>query len=317
MKGGGTGDPHFTTLDNVKYLFNGYGEFVLFEIDDIKFKCQIRIQSLLDKEGGTVFKAIALEHLNSDRVQVELNEVNDVVVYLNGRPFELTSDWSRTKSTFSFKRVALLLDNRDMTIFFLNGITISLTLNSDMTAFSLLTTVPNQFRQKTKGLLGNMNGNPLDDFILPDGSTIKIDPDNDRDIYYKFGSLWQTTNQTSIFTYSYGQNWSSFVRPAYAPTFVIDNGITFANKTLESLAKTKCGSNKDCLFDVMITGDLSIGDMSIQFDKELKNELAQIDLVVDACASCQVSSASSSSQFALLRIHYGLLSFFFIAFTPL
>ena len=120
MKGGGTGDPHFTTLDNAKYLFNGYGEFVLFEIDDIKFKCQIRIQSLLGKEGGTVFKAIALEHLNADRVQIELNEVNDMVVYLNGRPFELNNDWSTTKSTFSFKNVALLLDNRVITIFFLN-----------------------------------------------------------------------------------------------------------------------------------------------------------------------------------------------------
>ena len=39
---------------------------------------------------------------------------------------------------------------------------------------------------KTKGLLGTWNGNPQDDFTLPDGTVLSSDA-SPEDVHYKFG----------------------------------------------------------------------------------------------------------------------------------
>ena len=40
--GGGTGDPHFLTLDNLEYTFNGYSEFTFLRVKEIGFEIQVR-----------------------------------------------------------------------------------------------------------------------------------------------------------------------------------------------------------------------------------------------------------------------------------
>ncbi len=46
---GGTGDPHFVTLDGLNYSFNGFGEFVLLQAEELDFEIQVMIRRR-DKE---------------------------------------------------------------------------------------------------------------------------------------------------------------------------------------------------------------------------------------------------------------------------
>jgi hypothetical protein len=67
------GDPHLVTLDGFSYTFNGHGEYMMLNIDEIGFKFQARMQPL-KTEGrnsrGTFLMAFVLRDSESDTVQV-------------------------------------------------------------------------------------------------------------------------------------------------------------------------------------------------------------------------------------------------------
>ena len=43
------------------------------------------------------------------------------------------------------------------------------------------------------------------------------------------------------------------------------------NSTLETLARAKCGSNMECLFDVSTTGQLTVGESTLTFTQDISN----------------------------------------------
>jgi len=54
------GDPHFTTLDDFTYTFNGLGEYVL-----LRAMGEVELQgrtALADSSNATVFSAFAIQH---------------------------------------------------------------------------------------------------------------------------------------------------------------------------------------------------------------------------------------------------------------
>lgn len=56
------GDPHFTTLDNYTYTFNGLGEYVLLRSSaEINVEFQGRTTEAPDS-NATVFSAFAIQH---------------------------------------------------------------------------------------------------------------------------------------------------------------------------------------------------------------------------------------------------------------
>lgn len=76
--------------------------------------------------------------------------------------------------------------------------------------------------------------------------------------------LGQVTNTSgpkqSIFHYPENKTFLSFINVGFVPMFT-DN-ITFANATLEALAKEACGDNIQCLFDIASTGSLNVGKLT-------------------------------------------------------
>ena len=56
------GDPHFTTLDNFTYTFNGIGEYVLLRAEgEVNIEFQGRT-ALVPSSNATVFSAFAIQH---------------------------------------------------------------------------------------------------------------------------------------------------------------------------------------------------------------------------------------------------------------
>ena len=50
----------------------------------------------------------------------------------------------------------------------------------------IVVSVPYEYTNKTKGLLGVFNGNPLDDLLTPSGKTLSTNS-TEKIIFYEFG----------------------------------------------------------------------------------------------------------------------------------
>ena len=61
--------------------------------------------------------------------------------------------------------------------------------------------------------------------------------------------------EESLFTYSEGTSFSTFYAPTFIPSFVT----TFSTPQLEAQARTTCGDDQFCLFDVSATNSTEVG----------------------------------------------------------
>ena len=254
---------------------------MLLEINEIKFTAQVRMTQFKNSQGkatsGTVFTAIAVKGENMDLIQLELNSAKNVDIFLNGRLFQQESF-----SSLELDGLILYISSERYFIQFLNGINIEIKLTAEHDAFLIVTSVPDRFKSKTRGLLGVFDNNFSNDFTLPNGSVLILNPLDDREIFYKFGEQWKLNTNNSIFSYLDGFSIKNFMNATFEPKFVSD-GIVFQNSTLEELAKQQCGNNTNCLFDVSTTGELTIGRMSFEFTKALETMNKSI---LDASKAC-------------------------------
>ena len=74
------GDPHFITLDNKSFTFNGLGEYTMVAIDDGTFELQARTKRTSGRCLGTVFSAAAAKEMNTPAVEGRIN-TNGKIVY--------------------------------------------------------------------------------------------------------------------------------------------------------------------------------------------------------------------------------------------
>ena len=68
----------------------------------------------------------------------------------------------------------------------------------------------------------------------------------------------------SLFTYGADGSWDTFYRPDYTPAF----GVEFSDPELEEEARSICGDDDLCLFDIAATGDVNIGASTRESGKE-------------------------------------------------
>ena len=237
--------------------------------DGSVFNVQVRIEPIRNSNTpttqGTVFTGIAIKANNTDDIQLELN--NGVLLGINGR----LVDPEESQLSWLLNGVYIERSNNTYSFLYNNEISIKIEIDLTESFFYILMTVPRSYQRRTKGLLGVMDDNEQNEFTLPNGTYLSIARDNDRDIFYRFGRFWKNTPTNTIFTYYTGYSFSSYTNDTYVPLFLSDGPISFGNSTLELLARSKCGNNNECLFDVSATGLLEVGDSSLQFNKEISN----------------------------------------------
>lgn len=266
---GGSGDPHFITLDELSYSFNGYGEYVLLKIDEINFIVQVRLSPYKGRDGkltgGTVFKAIAIQgSQNQDSIQIDLNQQNNIDFFINRRLVDISLE---AETSLELNGCFIFIDqNKTFTIQYTNNIQIQIKMTEQNDAFLIMLLVSSQYKSKTKGLLGVMDNDINNEFTLPNGTVLNLNASNDEEIFYKFGQAWLASPDTTIFTYIDGYEYSDYTNLSYIPLF-LSNGFQFQNETLKALAEKTCGANLQCLFDVSVTGDFSVGKLNVELNK--------------------------------------------------
>jgi hypothetical protein len=262
IKGGGRGKSEITTLDGVFYRFNGNGEYTFMEIDSIKFTSQIRMTPYVNSNGLkrklSVITALAIKNDKMDSVQIELNQKNEKLdVLVNGKDFNYYDD---------VQTVNIRVFSDNIILEYFNGITFAIKANKNYNALLVVVTVSNEYKGKTRGLLGNMDDNTENEFTTPRGVIMNLNSVDDKSLY-SFGEQWKTTSVSSIFTYKTPQTHSSFIDSTFVPKFVVD-GISFEDQSLVAPAIAFCNEKQmemsRCLFDISVTGEVT--NDSVDFD---------------------------------------------------
>ena len=73
----------------------------------------------------------------------------------------------------------------------------------------------------------------------------------------------------SLFTYQFGQNWSTFYFPFFTPAYEP----IFSDPSLKQKADEICGDDKYCKFDIAATGRVEIGEATLQAAQEFEELL--------------------------------------------
>ncbi|GCB68782.1 hypothetical protein scyTo_0010452, partial [Scyliorhinus torazame] len=262
------GDPHVVTLDNVKYTFNGLGEFILLNVMDDDDALTFSLQGRTLRAGenrtsqATSFVALAAQGPSGTKVQWTFNDDDgEISVMVNGRTVDVTEN-----STYTNQVTLQKTSNNETVATFTSGTSITVSETKRTLAFT--TSLANSLKNKTEGLLGVWNDDKTDDFKAANGTYLDFDGTNlpnETQIFFDFGLTWKTSVDNTVFTYNTtaGESWYTYNNNSFVPKFYDQLLQTTAKEKIDKANET-CQGNDDCIFDSLSTDDLSFGAATLQ-----------------------------------------------------
>ncbi|KAJ8037431.1 Sushi domain-containing protein 2 [Holothuria leucospilota] len=246
---GGTGDPHFKSLDGKEYTFNGAGEFLLIKSWLFDTILQARME-VLPGTNSSVFTAFVISSNESASMQVQRSTEYNNLVLIDGVPVEFYRDDILVyRQDLKGLRLEVNEDLSEVLIQLHSGVALVVRIHPKMMSYILQ--MPVKFKGTVEGLLGNFNDNPDDDFIMPNMSVLS--PNSSlANIHFDFGLLWMIDENSTLFSYFPPYDYSSFAKPDFIPVLEYPD-----ESNVSDDAKTLCGDCTPCLFDAVSTGSLS------------------------------------------------------------
>ncbi|XP_060570002.1 uncharacterized protein LOC132728362, partial [Ruditapes philippinarum] len=291
------GDPHFITLDRKNFTFNGLGEYTLLHVDTDNFTLDIqaRTERALQKNGklsdATVFSAFAVKESSNASLHVELNKAKTgMIIYANKA--DITSQfYANTDPENPFVYIpeepsgggTLIISKRDDTLSVLFPTSgISLTISVSVEMLSLNTWVPKVLHGLTTGLLGNNDGNPENDFTMPNGTVLQGNL-TEREVF-EYGKTWSINSNDSVFIYEDGKSHFDFHNDSYIPRFLDEAD---PDKILEAEKACNGSQNIECIFDLVFTGTMEIAHQTSIIRGESDSTTAELEITVPTLSGCE------------------------------
>ncbi|XP_038046073.1 mucin-like protein [Patiria miniata] len=262
----GWGDPHVVTLDELEYSFNGLGEYTLSLIEDDDgqrvFELQGRTRQAVDTETGelskaTVYSGFAAVYTGEAKIEIKLSEdAIDLITTVNGTVVTPTAEGLQ----FDNLQVTRAENPIKVSVMYSEYVSFTVGVNNSMADITVL--FNEDFKGKTKGILGVWDDDPSNDVLTRNGTLQTGSGDNgelvERD-YFEFGETWRVVEEDSLFFYqSPDESYDSLNDPNFTPDFLQDL-IDKAPPGKYDEAKAVCGSSNECLYDSLALNDTSIG----------------------------------------------------------
>ncbi|XP_066049485.1 mucin-4 [Chamaea fasciata] len=246
---GAFGDPHITTLDGLAYTFNGLGDFVLLLASDVQ--TSFVLQGRTAQTGtaqATNFVAFAAQYISTTTTTVEwtLGSQDDIQVLLNNETILFSYSQDLGDEVY-YSPGVLLVNASSVTAVFDGTIAVSVSATSGM--LSVVCSLPDWYRNSTRGLLGVWDHDPADDFQMPNGTSIPVNSSEEE--IYSYGMTW-AVEEHCLFT-------QPLDSPAlnFTPFFL--SQLRQENESQYRLAALQCHSSKECIYDSLSTGNLALG----------------------------------------------------------
>lgn len=273
---GANGDPHMRTVDGMEYNFNGIGEFFFIVSHNASFQSQVRFEQAKNSQGrfvsASVCTAFVAEMSNtSDRVEVRLNSIRVADVIINAQTQDFSDvAWLRYRgvSVLNLPKPTGNSTGRDILVMFADlGVTFRILATKDV--LNVMPIIANdQLKGTLTGLLGDFDGNPGNDLLLPDGTSLQSNA-TEETIFRTFNTAWRIKEVGSMFTYPVGksyQDYNGHAQSNFHPVFATS---IINSATVEAISL--CGNNTNCLFDFHVTGSRAIAMATLDFTVDLKD----------------------------------------------
>lgn len=202
------GDPHFRSVDDNAFTFNGIGDYVLLDSPENELYIHARF-TRFNNTNATVMSALAMRQGTSQVVRVEIqSETLELYVTdsLHPIPENNSELWVTDSQVYSsaFQLGANISDTNMITIRTDNNTLLlstpagaSVSVSAQMSFLHSSVGLSETFFNATRGLLGYYNLDPSDDYLLPNG-TVLPDGLTEEQVYYQFGlQCKSTTSQSS------------------------------------------------------------------------------------------------------------------------
>ena len=187
-------------MDDNPFTFNGIGEYLLLGSQGNDLAVQARFVQFNESSEtrATITTAVAVRHGTSLPVQVQIDAESEMLeLYIDGSLHDIpdTSTVLIVNETGVFDMTAIGADmsNTDQISISNDGeeLTISTTgaaivVSAQMTFLHVSVQVGDEYENDTRGLLGFFNGDPSDDFTLPNGTVLPATL-TEEEIYHQFG----------------------------------------------------------------------------------------------------------------------------------
>ena len=189
------GDPHFRSVDNNTFTFNGIGEYLLLESSNNQLTIQTRLEQFEDT-GGSVMSAIIIQQANIG-VQVEaengalklyvqgdlhpLPTGDDIYIVTENGINSVANDGSSIENVASLDPLVQPTSNDQLfvrvddsgTLLITTPDGASLMVSLQMSFLQTAVELSSSYTNNTRGLVGVFNGDPADDFTLPNGTVLQ------------------------------------------------------------------------------------------------------------------------------------------------
>ncbi|MFK8182840.1 MAG: VWD domain-containing protein [Phormidesmis sp.] len=289
VQGRSYGDPHINTFDGFHYGFQTVGEFILAHSGDRAFEVQTRQAQVPNRENLSLNTAVALR-VCDQRVGLYVQDSPDgrSAVWVDGQPVQVDEALPLDNGG-EIQR----LDDRNYTVIWPSGdqVAIKEITVSGMRFLNIMPIISAEHRNDMFGLLGNFNGNPADDLISRDGTTMPARstysvasnalnqvlpaaiPVNEIETAYfeqlnqQFGDSWRVNQPESLFDYPVGMTTANFTNRNFPEQYLTLNGVS--DEDLEAaIAECEAAGVEEelmdgCVFDVAATGNTSFTNAAV------------------------------------------------------
>ncbi|XP_022107056.1 mucin-like protein [Acanthaster planci] len=276
------GDPHVRTLDGLDYTFNGLGEYTLVLIEDPGrgeriFELQGRTQRVYDANRDELTNATsyigfaALDDVSGARVEVKINkDATDLITTVNGNVVEPTV----VGLVFDGLTVKKEDDPPKVVAIFASDTQFSVGVNNSLVDITVH--LSQNYKGKTKGLLGVWDGNSTNDVLRRDGA-FQQPTGTDGEMlevdYFEFGETWRVSINDSHFYYlPPDESWDNMNDLDFRPKFLDD---LLASVDAEQSQKiiAICGDNKECQYDSLVLNDTTVGVATLELNEKNTDDL--------------------------------------------
>lgn len=250
------GEVHIRTPDGLSYDFQGAGEYLFLESSDKSIVIQSRLEPYKKSKYISINTAFAA-NVSGDIISFYVSSSSDIII--NNNKMQLTQneliDLPRG-GTISYKKSRLA---SEIIVEWPNGFIASAVIFGE-SYMDIGVKRPKEFSDLTyRGLIGNLNSNPVDDLMTISGEQLTPPLDYEM-LYSKFGNGWKIKENNSLFNYKEGENPDTFSVENF-PERILTTADLDKNKSAK--AEKICKENNitkepflsDCIFDITLTGE--------------------------------------------------------------